>query len=68
MGKKVISNVSIKKVISKILQDPEEYDRRMAVISKRSDDTQKSVESRNTRIKELTERTRSFQSYGQENR
>ena len=36
----------------------------MAVISKRNDDTQKSVESRNSRIKDITER-RSRQFYGQ---
>ena len=48
----------------KLFQDPEEYDRRMAVISKRNDDTQKSVESRNSRIKDITER-RSRQFYGQ---
>ena len=36
----------------------------MAVISKRNDDTQKSAESRNSRIKDITER-RSRQFYGQ---
>ena len=39
-----------------MFKDPEEYDRRMTSLSKRNEDTQKSLESRNSRIKELSER------------
>ena len=44
------------KSLRDMFKDPEEYDRRMTSLSKRNEDTQKSLESRNSRIKELSER------------
>ena len=44
------------KSLRDMFKDPGEYDRRMAALSKQTEDKQKSVESRNARIKELTDR------------
>ena len=39
-----------------MFKDPDEYDRRMASLSQRNEESQRSLESRNARIKDVVER------------
>ena len=50
------SFLSNNKSLRDMFKDPDEYDRRMASLSQRNEESQRSLESRNARIKDVVDR------------